>query len=119
MTQLPQMTIGDQPVWLPPGGLMNSPTGLLLGKPVLELEQCEQLGDQGDIFLVNLNEYVAITKAGEGLRFDTSMHVRFLNDEMAFRWVYRVNGQPTWRTSLTPFKGTSTMSPFITLDARA
>jgi HK97 family phage major capsid protein len=119
MTQLPQMTIGDQPVWLPPGGLMNSPTGLLLGKPVLELEQCEALGDQGDIFLVNLNEYVAITKAGEGLRFDTSMHVRFLNDEMAFRWVYRVNGQPTWRTSLTPFKGTSTMSPFITLDARA
>jgi HK97 family phage major capsid protein len=119
MTQLPQMVIGDQPVWLPPGGLMNLPFGILLGKPVIELEQAEALGDKGDIFLVNLNEYVIITKAGEGLRYDTSMHVRFLNDEMTFRWVYRINGQPTWRLPLTPFKGSNTLSPFITVDDRA
>jgi len=119
MTQLPQMVIGQQPVWLPPGGLTNNPTGLLLGKPVLELEQCEALGTKGDIFLVNLNEYVVITKSGEGLRYDTSMHVRFLNDEMTFRWVYRINGQPTWRAPLTPFKGSSDLAPFISLDTRA
>jgi HK97 family phage major capsid protein len=119
MTQLPLMAIGQQPVWLPPGALTQAPNGLLLGKSVVEIEQAEALGTQGDIFLVNLNEYVTITKAGEGLRADQSMHVRFLFDEMAFRWVYRINGQPTWKTSLTPFKGSSTLSPFVGLDTRA
>jgi hypothetical protein len=47
------------------------------------------------------------------------MHVKFLTDELAFRWVYRINGQPVWRTSLTPFKGSSAMSPYITLDTRS
>lgn len=118
MTQLPQMAIGQQPVWLPPGNLTQAPNGLLLGKPVLEIEQAEAIGDVGDIIFANLNEYVTITKAGEGLRADTSMHVRFLFDEMAFRWVYRINGQPTWRAALTPFKGSSTLSPFIGLANR-
>ena len=119
MTQLPQMTIGNQPVWIPPGGLTNAPNGLLLGKPTLEIEQAEALGTKGDIMFVNLNEYVTITKAGEGTRFDTSMHVRFLFDEMTFRWVFRINGQPTWRSALTPFKGTNTLSPYVGLDDRA
>lgn len=119
MTQLPQMAIGQQPVWLPPGQLTQAPGGLLLGKPVVEIEQCEALGTEGDIVFANLNEYVTITKAGEGLRADSSMHVRFLYDEMAFRWVYRINGQPTWKTSLTPFKGSSNLSPFVTLAVRS
>jgi HK97 family phage major capsid protein len=119
MTQLPLMAIGQMPVWIPPGNLTQAPGGLLLGKPVIEIEQAEALGTQGDIFLVNLNEYVTITKANEGLRADQSMHVRFLYDEMAFRWVYRINGQPTWKTSLTPFKGSSNLSPFIGLDTRS
>ncbi len=118
MTQLPVMAIGQQPVWVPPGGLANAPLGTLLGKPVIEIEQAEALGTLGDIMLVNLNQYVTITKAGEGLRADTSMHVRFLFDEMAFRWVFRINGQPTWRAALTPFKGSNTLSPFIGLANR-
>lgn len=118
MTQLPQMAIGQQPVWLPPGNLTQAPGGLLLGKPIIEIEQAEALSTKGDIILANLNEYVVITKAGEGLRYDTSMHVRFLNDEMAFRWVFRINGQPTWRAPLTPYKGSSTLSPFVSLDDR-
>jgi hypothetical protein len=39
MTQLPKMVIGQMPVWVPPGGLNNLPYGLLLGKPVIEIEQ--------------------------------------------------------------------------------
>src|SRR5205823_12056466 len=118
MTQLPVMAIGQQPVWVPPGGLASAPLGTLLGRPVVEIEQAEALGTLGDIMLVNLNEYVTITKAGEGLRADQSMHVRFLYDEMAFRWVYRINGQPIWRSALTPFKGSNTLSPFIGLANR-
>lgn len=120
MTQLPQMTIGQMPVWLPPGGLVNnSPFGTLLGKPIYEIEQCEALGTQGDIFFANMNEYAVITKASEGIRADASMHVRFIYDEMTFRWVYRINGQPTWRTSLTMYKGSSAQAPFVGLDTRS
>jgi HK97 family phage major capsid protein len=118
MTQLPKMVIGQMPVWIPPGGLSNNQNSLLLGKPVIETEQSQGLGTVGDILLVNLNEYVYITKQGEGLRYDTSMHVRFLNDEQTFRWVFRINGQPTWRTTLTPYKGANVVSPFIALAAR-
>jgi HK97 family phage major capsid protein len=118
MTQLPKMTIGQMPVWVPPGGLNNLPYGLLLGKPVIEIEQASALGVVGDILFVNLNEYVVITKAGEGLMADTSMHVRFLNNEMTFRWVYRINGQPAARTAITPANGSSTLSAFVALAAR-
>lgn len=118
MTQLPKMVIGQQPVWLPPGALANESNGRLLGKPVIEIEQAAALGQPGDITLANFSQYAVITKAGEGLRYDTSMHVRFLNDEQVFRWVFRINGQPTWRTSLTPYKGSSTLSPFINLATR-
>jgi hypothetical protein len=45
----------------------------------------------------------------------SSMHVRFLNDEMAFRITFRVDGHALWNSALTPFKGTNTLSPFVTL----
>jgi HK97 family phage major capsid protein len=118
MTQLPKMSIGQMPIWLPPGGVANAPLATLLGKPVIEIEQASALGDPGDILFVNLNEYVVIQKAAEGLRQDTSMHVRFLNDELAFRWVYRINGQPVSRTAITPYKGSSTVSAFVGLASR-
>jgi HK97 family phage major capsid protein len=118
MTQLPKMTIGQMPVWIPPGGINNTPYGLLLGKPVIEIEQASAIGSVGDILFANLNEYVVIQKAGEGLQADTSMHVRFLYDEMTFRWVYRINGQPVSRTAITPANGSNTLSAFVALAAR-
>ena len=48
----------------------------------------------------------------------TSMHVRFLTDEMTFRWIYRTDGQPIWHTALTPFNGPNSLSPFIALQSR-
>jgi HK97 family phage major capsid protein len=119
MSQLPLMAIGQQPVWLPPGGLTNEPNGRLLGKPVYEIEQAEALGTQGDIFCLVPREYLVITKQNEGLQFDTSMHLRFDTREMAFRWVFRINGQPIWKQSVTPFKGGANWSPYVTLDTRA
>jgi HK97 family phage major capsid protein len=115
--QLPLMSIGNQPVWLGPNkSLTDAPGGLLLGKPVNIIEQCESLGTVGDIIFANLGEYVMIDKGG--LKSDISMHVRFLNDEQVFRWTYRVDGQPAWNSALTPYKGATTLSPFITLAAR-
>ena len=33
--QLPLMTIANQPVYMPPGGLSQSPFGTLMGRPVI------------------------------------------------------------------------------------
>lgn len=115
--QLPLMTVGQQPVYLPPNGMAGAPLGTLFGRPVLPIEQCNTVGDEGDIVLANLSQYKLIRKGG--LRSDVSMHVRFIYDEMCFRFGMRVNGSPMWKTALTPYKGANTLSPFVTLADRA
>ena len=119
MEQLPLMTLGTGTVnmlFMPPGGLTTAMFGTLFGRPVIEVEQCSGIGDLGDIILADLSQYVLARKGG--LKADQSMHVRFLYTEQAFRWVTRVNGQPKWKSALTPYKGTKTLSPFVMLEAR-
>lgn len=87
------------------------------GRPIVEVEQCAALGTEGDIILADLSQYIAITQGG--LEAAQSMHVRFLYNEMTFRWNYYINGQPAWRTSVSPFKGSATISPFVTLATRS
>lgn len=93
--------------------------GTLLGRPVIEVEYCATVGDLGDIVLADLSQYLLIQKAS-GMQAAQSMHVRFINDEMTFRITWRLDGQPIWNKPLTPFKGAAgtTLSPFITLEAR-
>lgn len=97
------------------------PDGLLRikGKGITMVEQCSAVGTQGDIMVADLSEYALITK--DGLDAQESIHVRFLYNERAFRWVYRINGQSKWSAGLTPYKGTSTnkLSPFVVLDTRS
>ena len=115
--QLPQMVIGQQPVYLPPGGLVGTqPYGTLLGRPVIPVEFCSSVGDLGDIVLADLSQYILARKGG--LQADTSIHVKFTTDEQAFRFIMRVDGQPAWSSAITPYKGSSTLSPYITLAAR-
>jgi len=87
----------------------------LMGRPMIPVEYCATLGTKGDIQLCDFTQYLLIDKAP---RSAVSMHVRFLNDEQTFRLTYRVDGQPIWNKPLTPFKGTNTLSPFISLDTR-
>ena len=116
--QFPLMTIGQQPVFLPNNSVAGSiQYGTFLGFPVIPVEQAETLGDKGDVVLANLSKYVTITKGG--VRAAQSMHVRFIYDEMTFKWSIDVNGQSAIKQPITPFKGTSTLSPFVTVDARA
>jgi HK97 family phage major capsid protein len=104
------------PVYMPPGGVSGEPYGTLFGRPVMEVEQVNTLGSVGDISFADLSQYLLIDKGG--INAATSIHVRFLYDESVFRFIYRVDGQPIWKTSLTPYKGANTLSPFITLGAR-
>lgn len=108
---------GGVPVYLPPGGLTQAPYGQLFGKPVIPVEQLATSGTVGDILLVDLNEYILIDKGP--MKKATSIHVRFIYDETAFRFVYRVGGQPTWDTPLTPANGSNTYSPYVALATRS
>lgn len=103
------------PIYTPPNGLQQ-PTGLLLGRPVIPIEQAATLSSLGDIILVDPTQYVYIDKGDP--QTAASMHVKFLTDEMTYRSVLRVDGQPWWHSAVTPFNGTNTVSPFITLAAR-
>lgn len=120
--QLATMTLevgtGGAPAYLPPGGLSQTPYATLLGRPIIPIEQASSIGTAGDIILADLSQYLLIEKGG--MQTAVSMHVRFEYDETVLRFVYRVDGQPMWRTALTPYKGsTNTLSPFVTLATRA
>lgn len=107
---------GGLPMFLPAGGINAQPYATLFGRPLVPIEYASTLGTPGDITLADLSQYVLADK--RGMQAATSMHVRFVTDEMTFRFVYRVDGQPIWHTALTPFKGSNTKSPFVTLAQR-
>lgn len=104
------------PVYLPAGGLSQKPYGTLFGRPVIPVEYCSTVGTVGDIIFADMSQYVVIEKGG--IQAASSIHVRFLNDETVFRFVYRVDGQPLWNQPLTPYQGTNTQSPFIVTETR-
>lgn len=105
------------PMYTPPGvNGNNSEYGLLMGKPVIPVEQCATLGTQGDIVLADMSQYILGKKGG--VRADSSIHVAFLTGEQAFRFMLRTDGQPLWKKPLTPKNGTNLLSPFVTLQAR-
>jgi HK97 family phage major capsid protein len=110
------LRVGDRPVYIPAGGLSEKPYATLLGKPVIPLEQCNEVGEVGDIILADAGQYVLIDKGG--INAQSSIHVRFLYDENVFRFIYRVDGQPIWHKTLSPYKGAATVSPFVALAKR-
>ena len=115
--QLYGMTLANQPIFIPGGTVAGQPFSTLMGRPIVPTEHNGTLGDKGDILLADLSQYLWIDKGS--IKSDSSIHVRFLNDEMTFRFILRADGQPIWESALTPFKGTATKSPYVTLDARA
>lgn len=91
----------------------------ILGAPIIWTDHAAAIGDLGDIMLCDLSQYLTATKAGgPKIKSATSIHVKFLTDEVAFRFTMRVDGQPWWPSAQTPKRG-NTISPFVTLAARA
>ena len=106
---------GGVPVYLPPGGLSESPYATLMGKPVVPTEFSSTLGTVGDIMLIDLEQYLLIDKGG----VESGIHVEFLTDQRVYKFTYRVDGQPLWNAPLTPYKGSATQSPFVALATRS
>ena len=106
------------PIYMPPGGLSASPYSTLMGRPMIQTQACETVGDKGDLILVDLNQYITVTKTS-GIRADTSMHLWFDYDIMAYRFIFRVAGEPWWNTAIDQRDGSNTLGWAVTLDARA
>jgi len=105
------------PVYLPPGGVSQAPFGTLMGRPIFPTQACETLGDQGDIIFASMKQYLGVTKGG-GVRQEVSVHLWFDYNMAAFRFDLRIGGQPWWGNTVAARDGTTTYSPFVTLDAR-
>jgi len=105
------------PVYMPANGISGSPYASLFASPLKRNEHCSALGTVGDIIYADFSKYRLVRKGG--LKGSMSIHVRFLNGEIVFRWVMRVNGKPMWKLPLTPAKGSLTESPFVALATRA
>jgi HK97 family phage major capsid protein len=118
--QLNALVLGQSPVYMPPGGMSQSPFGTIYGRPVIETEYNPALGLLGDIALIAPSEYALITK-GSGVQAASSIHVSFLTDETVFRFVARYDGAPLWPAAVTRFQTSSdfgtTVSPFVALAA--
>jgi len=114
---IPTGTYSGATVYMPPSGVSGASYSTIFGRPVFAMEHAATLGDLGDIMLVDLSQYMLIDKGG--INAAQSVHVRFLYDESVFRFIYRVDGQPIWKSPLTPYKGSNTVSPFVVLQARA
>ncbi|MET3907101.1 HK97 family phage major capsid protein [Bradyrhizobium sp. S3.3.6] len=98
-----------------PAGTGGNPYPLLKGRPVHVLEQSPPLGQVGDIALVDPTQYQIIDG---GQRTALSLHSRFDNDEVVFKFTWRVDGKGIYSSPITPYSGSSTRSPFVALTAR-
>jgi HK97 family phage major capsid protein len=118
--ELDTMTIGvgtgGQVTYMPPGGMSAAPYATLRGRPALPTEFNSTIGDQGDIVLADLGQMLSISKGG--IAQAVSMHLEFLTDQMALRFIMRLNASPWESAPITPYKGSNTQSSFVTLDAR-
>lgn len=106
---------GGLPVWQP--SAREDHPDMLLGRPLYFSEYAKTVGDQGDLILANWDEYLEGTY--QPMQQEESVHVRFVNNEHAFKFWTRNAGQPWWKSALTPAYSTSKLSPFVVLDARS
>lgn len=106
---------GGGPVWLSNG--VGGPPATILGRPVVISEKVENLGDQGDINFIDFSYYLVGDR--QAMTVASSEHFRFQNGETSFKFVERLDGRPWLQSALTPRNGGPTLSPFVTLDARA
>lgn len=90
----------------------------LLGRPIYFTEYAKTLGDEGDLMLVDWSQYLMGTMIG-GPQMRSSIHVRFLNHENTFMFYERNDARCWWRSPLTPVNSSETLSPIVTLAARA
>ncbi len=104
---------------LEPRYVTYTPEGVMRikGRPVVVNEFCAALGTVSDIVLADMNDYLFWEKGG--IDQAQSIHLEFLTDQTAFRFIYRCDGQTAMNAAVTPYKGSSTQSAFVALATRS
>lgn len=112
------LTVGNNsyPVLMPATGIAGAQYDTMFGRPVVPTEYNATMGAVNDVLLADLSQYLLIDKGS--LQQAASVHVRFLYDELTYKFTYRVDGQPLWDKPLTPYQGSNTVSPFVNLAVR-
>lgn len=118
--QLAALTLGNIPFFLPNNqpGIASPYEGSVRGRPMMFTEHCKSLTTLGDIVFADLDGYLLATKQGGGVDFAASIHLFFDYGVQAFRWTFRLGGQPYLSTAVSPANGSNTKSHFVTLQAR-
>lgn len=85
----------------------------LLGLPIFFSEKMAAPGSAFDVALCDFKYYVIGDR--RALEIASSEHFKFTNDQMTWRFTYRVDGQPWLNNPITLADGTNTISPFVYL----
>jgi len=85
----------------------------LYGLPVLFSEKMAASGTAFDVLLADWSYYVIGDRKMLEIAF--SEHAFFTNDQVAWRFTHRVDGQPWLNAAITLADGTNTVSPFVSL----
>lgn len=88
----------------------------LFGLPLVVSDFAQAIGERGDISLFDLSWYLIGFR--EQLRVELSTERYFEEDRVAFRVVQRRDGLPILPGPITPAVGSTTISPFVQLEAR-
>jgi HK97 family phage major capsid protein len=97
-----------------PGTLGDKPYGTLLGIRAQACDHMAALGSAADIALVDLSQYFAITKGAPNMAM--SIHLYFDTNQLAYRWIFRMDGQPVRQSPFT--QGGVNYGYMVTLGAK-
>lgn len=87
----------------------------LLGMPLYVTGALPQINTAGDILLVDPSYYLIGDRQQISIAY--SEHYAFVTDQAAWRFTYRVDGQPWLNTYITLENAATTVSPFCALAA--
>jgi HK97 family phage major capsid protein len=95
-------------------GITKRPNWALLGLPTFCTEKLPALGTKGDLLLLDPALYVI----GDRMQIEiaVSEHVNFLRNQMTWRVVERIDGQPWLDKAITLQDGATQVSPFVVLN---
>ncbi|MGF1582372.1 MAG: phage major capsid protein [Gemmataceae bacterium] len=95
--------------------VQDKPRMVIFGIPVEISEKVPGLNNLGDVMLLDCQHY--LVGSTQKIEIAFSEHVAFLTNEGTWRFVERCDGQPWVSSEITLADTSSTLSPFITLDA--
>ena len=99
------MTVNNYPIW-PASAYVGAAGEIpqkLLGLPLYFSQHCPELGNEGDLILLNPKEYVVGLR--QSIAVERSNSAEWGNDLISLRAVARAAGQSLWNCAIQPTNG--------------